>query len=72
MISEILAASSNAQDAALSRLGWEFNSSRCYHNIRVPAEVGGKKKMPGRSMAGRESLKLAMSVRFAPRQPDLF
>lgn len=26
--------------------------------------------MPGRSMAGRESLKLAMSVRFAPRQPD--
>ena len=27
--------------------------------------------MPGRSMAGRESLKLAMSVRFAPRQPDL-
>jgi hypothetical protein len=27
--------------------------------------------MPGRSMVGRESLKLAMSVRFAPRQPDL-
>ena len=26
--------------------------------------------MPGRSMAGRESLKLAMSVRLAPRQPD--
>ena len=28
--------------------------------------------MPGRSMVGRESLKLVMSVRFAPRQPDLF
>ena len=27
--------------------------------------------MPGRSMVGRESLKLVMSVRFAPRQPDL-
>ncbi len=27
--------------------------------------------MPGRSMAGHESLKLAMGVRFAPRQPDL-
>ena len=27
--------------------------------------------MPGRSMAGRESLKLVMSVRFAPRQPNL-
>ena len=28
--------------------------------------------MPGRSMVGRESLKLVMSVRFAPRQPDVF
>lgn len=28
--------------------------------------------MPGRSMVGREFLKLAMGVRFAPRQPDLF
>jgi hypothetical protein len=26
--------------------------------------------MPGRSMVGRESLELAMSVRFAPRQPE--
>jgi hypothetical protein len=33
-------------------------------------EFGGA--MPGRSMVGRESLKLVMSVRFAPRQPDLF
>jgi hypothetical protein len=28
--------------------------------------------MPGRSMVGRESLKLVMSVRFAPRQPNYF
>ena len=31
------------------------------------SESGGA--MPGRSMAGRESLKLVMSVRFTPRQP---
>ena len=54
-----MAASSNGQDAALSRLRWEFDSPRCYQDF-----------LPGRSMAGRESLKLVMSVRVAPRQPD--
>ena len=27
------AASSNGQDAALSRLRWEFDSPRCYHEV---------------------------------------
>jgi hypothetical protein len=66
-----VAASSNGQDAVLSRLRWEFDSPRCYQEFVCSKEVNGG-VMPGRSMAGRESLKLAMSVRFAPRQPDLF
>jgi hypothetical protein len=65
------AASSNGQDAVLSRLRWEFDSPRCYQEfVCLNGVIGGV--MPGRSMAGRESLKLVMSVRFAPRQPDLF
>ena len=65
-----VAASSNGQDAVLSRLRWEFNSPRCYQEFVCLKRVNGG-VMPGRSMAGRESLKLVMSVRFAPRQPDL-
>src|SRR5207248_7590846 len=65
-----VAASSNGQDAVLSRLRWKFDSSRCYQEfVCLNGVIGGV--MPGRSMAGRESLKLVMSVRFAPRQPDL-
>ena len=72
LVFAVKAASSNGQDAVLSRLRWEFDSPRCYQVILLCLQifdVGGV--MPGRSMAGRESLKLAMSVRFAPRQPDL-
>ena len=64
-------ASSNGQDAALSRLRWEFDSPRCYQEFVWVKEMNGG-VMPGRSMVGRESLKLVMNVRFAPRQPDLF
>ena len=63
-----VAASSNGQDAVLSRLRWEFDSPRCYQEFVCLKDVNGG-VMPGRSMVGRESLKLAMSVRFAPRQP---
>ena len=59
---QAVAASSNGQDAVLSRLRWEFNSPRCYQEfVCLNGVIGGV--MPGRSMAGRESLKLVMSVR---------
>src|SRR5262249_50729235 len=57
-----LAASSNGQDAAPSRLRWEFDSPRCYQEFVCLHGVNGG-AMPGRSMVGRESLKLVMSVR---------